>query len=196
MGSAPYELLDDGFAPPACELLVIGCGNLLRGDDAVGPIAVRELWELGVPESVRLIDGGTAGMDVAFMMRGASRVVIIDAASTGGKPGTVFRIPGKEVADTPRLGDLHSHNFRWDHALALGGWLLGPEMPADVEVFLVEIESLEPGATLTPRVREGMQTVVAIVAELAGSEAGTSARGVATSARRAGTPAQQAGTAA
>ncbi|HQV19515.1 MAG TPA: hydrogenase maturation protease, partial [Gordonia sp. (in: high G+C Gram-positive bacteria)] len=64
--SAPYQLLDDGFSPPACEVLVIGCGNILRGDDAVGPILVRTLYSQGVPDSVRLIDGGTAGMDVAF----------------------------------------------------------------------------------------------------------------------------------
>ena len=37
--SSPYQLLDDGFDPDSCQLLVIGCGNLLRGDDAVGPVA-------------------------------------------------------------------------------------------------------------------------------------------------------------
>ena len=74
----PYELLDDGFAPEPCELLVIGCGNIMRGDDAVGPVLIRTLFTRGVPDGVRIVDGGTAGMDVAFGMRGAARVVIID----------------------------------------------------------------------------------------------------------------------
>ena len=90
MSAAPglHKLLDDGFAPASCKVLVIGCGNILRGDDAVGPVLIRYLWDLGVPPSVRMVDGGTAGMDVAFQMRGAERVVIVDASSTGEPAGT------------------------------------------------------------------------------------------------------------
>lgn len=172
MAAAPHELLDDGFAPPACELLVIGCGNLLRGDDAVGPIAIRELWTRGVRDGTRLIDGGTAGMDVAFMMRGAGRVVIIDAARTGAKPGTVFRVPAEELTDLPPLDGLHSHALRWDHALSFGSWLLGPQRPTDVEVFLVEVESTEPGAPLSAAAQGGMEQVVDLVLAEAGCEGG------------------------
>src|SRR3954447_13277356 len=94
----PHQLLDDGYAPPSCEVLVVGCGNILRGDDAVGPRLIRLLWENGLPETVRVVDGGTAGMDVAFQMQGAKRVVIVDASSTGAEPGTLFRVPGEELA--------------------------------------------------------------------------------------------------
>ncbi len=38
----------------------------------VGPVLVRHLWERGVPTGARLVDGGTAGMDVAFQMRGGA----------------------------------------------------------------------------------------------------------------------------
>ena len=108
-----------------CELLVVGCGNLLRGDDAVGPVLVRHLWEAGLPDGVRLVDGGTAGMDIAFQMRGAGRVVVVDATRTGAEPGTIYRVPGEELEDLPPLEGLHTHAFRWDHALAFGRWLLG-----------------------------------------------------------------------
>ena len=56
---------------------MVGCGNLLRGDDAAGPVLVRLLADRDLPTGVRLVDGGTAGMDVAFQMRGARRVVIV-----------------------------------------------------------------------------------------------------------------------
>lgn len=159
----PHELLDDGFQPPACDVVVIGCGHLLRGDDAVGPIAIRTLWSRGVPDGVRLIDGGTAGMDVAFHMRGARRVILIDAASTGAPPGSVFRVPGEELAELPPLEGIHTHAFRWDHALALATWLLGPQLPRRVDVLLVEVESTALGEPLTPAVSYGMERVVEIV---------------------------------
>lgn len=163
MPPAPYELLDDGFAPPSCEVLVIGCGNILRGDDAVGPVLVRHLHERGVPDGVRLVDGGTAGMDVAFAMRGAGRVVIVDAARTGNEPGTTYRLPAEALAQLPPVDGVHTHNFRWDHALALGDWLLGPDRPTDVTVLLVEAGGFEPGAPLTPPVEAAMLALADLV---------------------------------
>jgi hydrogenase maturation protease len=160
-----HALLDDGFAPTPCDVLVVGCGNILRGDDAVGPVLIRRLWEDGVPDTVRIVDGGTAGMDVAFQMRGARRVVIVDASSTGAPPGTVYRVPGEELEDTGPLDGLHTHSFRWDHALTFSRWLLGPECPDDVTVFLIEVADLTPGAELTPTVRAAMEQVIGLVRE-------------------------------
>lgn len=170
--SVPHELLDDGFPPEPCDLLVIGCGNILRGDDAAGPILIRELYEREVPAGVRLVDGGTSGMDVAFAMRGAARVVIVDASATGTDAGTVYRVPAEEVATPPPLSGLHSHNFRWDHALSLGAWLLGPHCPSDITVFLIEGSAYEPGEPLTEPVAAAMRSVAdLIVREFYPSEA-------------------------
>ncbi len=148
---------------PSCALLVVGCGNLLRGEDGVGPILVRHLWEDGVPAGVRLVDGGTAGMDVAFQMRGAARVVIVDAATTGRARGTVYQVPGPALEDLPPLAGLHTHSFRWDHALAFGRWLLGEAYPDDVTVYLVEVGDFTPGAELSAEVRAGMEQVLRLI---------------------------------
>lgn len=146
---------------PGCAVLVVGCGNLLRGDDGVGPILVRHLWERGVPDGARLVDGGTAGMDVAFQMRGARRVVIIDAAATGSAPGTIFSVPGAELAHLPPLEGLHTHSFRWDHAIAFARWALGEDCPTDITVYLVEVAGVELGAELSEPVRAAMELVIA-----------------------------------
>lgn len=149
------------------DIVVIGCGNLLRSDDAVGPILVRHLWEHGIPESgVVLVDGGTAGMDVSFKMRGARKVVIVDAAATGSAPGTIFRVPATELEDLPALDGLHTHSFRWDHALSFGRWLLGDDYPDDITVFLIEAANVDFGDELSPAVRESMETVARLVREI------------------------------
>jgi hydrogenase maturation protease len=144
--------------------VIIGCGNLLRGDDAVGPILIRHLWNEGTPDDVTLVDGGTAGMDVAFKMRGAKKVTIVDAAATGEKPGTIFRVPGEELEDLPTLDGIHTHQFRWDHALAFGRWLLADDYPTDIEVYLIEVESVDPGAPLTAPVEASMNQVATMIA--------------------------------
>lgn len=149
--------------PPGCDVLVIGCGNLLRGDDGVGPVLVRHLWERGVPEGAKLVDGGTAGMDVAFQMRGARQVVIVDAAVTGSAPGTTFRVPGSELAELPPLQGLHTHSFRWDHAIAFARWALADDCPTDITVFLIEVAGVEMGADLSEPVSAAMEQVIALI---------------------------------
>lgn len=144
-------------------MLVIGCGNLLRGDDGVGPILVRHLWERGMPDGLRLVDGGTAGMDVAFQMRGAERVVIVDASATGARPGTIYRVPGAELAELPPLEGLHTHSFRWDHAIAFARWALADACPSDVTVFLIEAANVALGAELSPEVATAMDEVMEMI---------------------------------
>ena len=154
-GQPPVDL-----EPPGCSVLIVGCGNLLRGDDGVGPVLVRHLWERGVPDGARLVDGGTAGMDVAFQMRGAERVVIIDAAATGSAAGTIFKVPAEELVELPPLQGLHSHSFRWDHAIAFARWALAADCPADITVFLIEAAGVELGAELSEPVRTAMEEVI------------------------------------
>ncbi|MEE6140224.1 hydrogenase maturation protease [Mycobacterium sp. 050128] len=149
--------------PPGCAVLVIGCGNLLRGDDGVGPILVRHLWERGVPDGLRLVDGGTAGMDVAFQMRGAQRVVIVDASATGARPGTIYRVPGAELAELPPLEGLHTHSFRWDHAIAFARWALAEACPSDITVFLIEAANIAMGADLSTDVTAAMEQVIELI---------------------------------
>lgn len=158
------------FSPPPTDTLVVGCGNLLRGDDAAGPVLVRLLAERGTPDGVRLIDGGTAGMDVAFAMKGARRVVVVDASSIGVDPGTVHRVPGEELTDlTPPEGNLH--RFRWDQALGFAKWLLKDDYPQDVTVWLIEGESFDIGAPLSPSVQASVERVASdILAELEAGE--------------------------
>ncbi|WP_396897623.1 hydrogenase maturation protease [Mycolicibacterium sp.] len=149
--------------PPGCAVLIVGCGNLLRGDDGVGPILVRHLWERGVPDGARLVDGGTAGMDVAFQMKGAERVVIVDAAATGAAPGTVYKVPGAELAQLPPLQGLHTHSFRWDHAIAFARWALGDACPQAITVFLIEAHNVALGADLSEPVEAAMENVIGLI---------------------------------
>ena len=148
--------------------LVVGCGNLLRGDDAVGPVLVRHLAALGIPDGVRLADAGPAGMDVAFAMRGRDRVVIVDASTgSGHPPGTLFRVPGEQLAQLPPPQGINLHAFRWDQALAFAHWLLKDDYPREVVVWLVEAASLRHGDPLSPVVEKTMRDLAdRLLAEL------------------------------
>jgi len=98
-------------------------------------------------------------MDVAFAMRGARRVIVVDASRIGVEPGTIHRVPGEELRDlTPPEGNLH--RFKWDQALGFAMWLLKEDYPDDVTVWLVEGESFEAGSGLSPRVQASVDRIV------------------------------------
>jgi hydrogenase maturation protease len=141
--------------------LVIGCGNLLRGDDAAGPVLVRRLWQRGLPDGVRCADGGTGGMDVAFQMRDVPEVFLVDACRSGGIPGTLFELPGHEVEHLPPLTSINMHAFRWDHAIAFARWLLKDRYPRQVTACLVEGERFAPGIGLSPAVDRAVDQLAA-----------------------------------
>jgi hydrogenase maturation protease len=69
---------------------IIGIGNVLAGDDAVGPHVVRELearYEL--PDGVQVIDAGTPGYDLTAFFPGHDAVLLVDAVKAQGAPGEV-----------------------------------------------------------------------------------------------------------
>ena len=142
------------------DTLIIGCGNLLRGDDATGPVLIRRMWERGLPERVHCADGGTGGMDVAFQMRGVPHVILVDACQSGSDPGSLFKLPGEEVEELPPVEGINLHAFRWDHALAFARWLLKEDYPDQVTVYLIEGTDFCVGEKLSPAVDSAIDKLV------------------------------------
>lgn len=140
-------------------VVVIGCGNVLRGDDGAGPELVRRLAERGLPAGVRCVDAGIGGIDAVLAMRGVEEVIFVDACRSESPPGTVHEVPGEAVAGRPAAG-IGIHAVRWDHALALARDLFGAEQPRKVTAWLVEAESFAPGAPLSPAVDRALDALV------------------------------------
>lgn len=71
-------------------ICVMAVGNVLTGDDAVGPSVLETLdATYDFPESVQLFDVGTPGIDLTIFMEPLDALVIIDAIKADAAPGTV-----------------------------------------------------------------------------------------------------------
>lgn len=145
--------------------LILGCGNLLRGDDAAGPEVVRRLTARGLPVGVGCIDAATAGIDVALSMRSVPHVIVVDACRSGSLPGTLIELRGAEVERGPPPSGISVHALRWDHALAFARWRLAEAYPTEVTVLLIEGERFEYGEPLSPAVEEAVERVCGRILE-------------------------------
>jgi hydrogenase maturation protease len=148
-------------------ICVVGCGNPNRSDDGAGVDVVRQLGGrmAALGPQVRLRDAGTDGLAVMFAARGCHSLVIVDACSTGGEPGTMFELPAEVVA-APHRPSHTLHDFRWDHALYAGRRLLGAEFPTDITVLLIEAGSLAFGLGLSNEVRVAVAKAMARIEQL------------------------------
>ncbi len=79
-------------------VLVIGMGNVLMQDEGIGVRAVEELEaRYDLPANVRLMDGGTTGMELFEPMRNADCLIIADAVNADRPAGTLVRIANEEI---------------------------------------------------------------------------------------------------
>jgi hydrogenase maturation protease len=84
-------------------ILVAGIGNIFLGDDAFGVEVVRRLADLQLPESVRVVDFGIRGFDLAYALQdGYETTILVDACPHGEAPGTLYVIePDLKALDDP-----------------------------------------------------------------------------------------------
>lgn len=74
-------------------ILIAGVGNIFLGDDAFGVEVVRALRTRPLPDGVAVVDYGIRGFDLAYALLDPwEGVVIVDALSRGGAPGTLYTI--------------------------------------------------------------------------------------------------------
>ena len=143
---------------------VLGIGNVLMGDDAIGPYAISLLqsrWEW--PETVHLIDAGTPGPELALMMQSFAVVVVVDAVNTGAVPGTLVRL-GREA-----LAAAAPSPARTPHDPGLTAALLQLELledrPRDVTLLGVAPDRNNTDTGLSLAARSALPGLMAMVME-------------------------------
>ena len=74
-------------------ILIAGIGNIFLGDDAFGCEVVKRLSERVWPESVRIVDFGIRGFDLAYaLLEEFDVTILVDATPRGNVPGTIYTI--------------------------------------------------------------------------------------------------------
>ncbi len=93
--------------PPGAALVVVGVGNLLRGDDAAGIAVLRRLRPR---PGVRLLALGGEATALVEALRGAAAAIVVDAAA-GARPGSWQRLDAAAQALPEGLFGRSTHGF-------------------------------------------------------------------------------------
>lgn len=137
--------------------IIIGCGNLHRGDDAAGLLVVQRLRELGVPAE----EASGEALSLIESWKESEEVILIDAVVTNAKPGTIsLWSAGILPADLAK--NASTHGFGIAEAIELARSL--DRLPPRLLTYGIEGNQFEVGATPSPRVLAAVERLAQQIA--------------------------------
>lgn len=150
--------------------LVLGIGNPLMADDGAGVQVVELLRQETLPAGIRVQDGGTAGIGLVPEMEGHQRLILVDCATMGERPGDEnSKLPlqaGKwrrfTLEETRLLSQgasaLSLHNANLQDALRLAAAL--DILPPETIIYGIQPETVEWDRPMSPSVSAALPAVV------------------------------------
>jgi len=145
------------------QTVVLGLGNILLGDEGVGVRVVERLLErYAFPPDVKVLDGGTLGLDLMPYVEAADHLLVIDALDVGAEPGTIARLEGDEIPAFLSI-KISPHQMGLSDLLSVAR--LTGTYPQDVVLWGVQPAVIDVGLDLSPIVADELETLADRVLE-------------------------------
>ncbi|MFW6139227.1 MAG: hydrogenase maturation protease [Spirochaetota bacterium] len=142
------------------QFAVVGTGNILLGDEGAGVVAARRLQQVVCSEEVEVVDAGVAFMDVAPLLNGFDRVIVVDAVRGGGEPGKVYRFTLEDIANNETAA-ISLHDIGIFQAFSMEK--LQGRGPREVVFYGIEPGDIRLSLELSGQVLEKIDTVVHMI---------------------------------
>lgn len=137
--------------------LVLGLGNELLSDDAIGILAARALKEK-LNKEADVVESSLSGLALLDLFVSYERAIVIDAVKTGRcPPGTIYEL---SPADLDSVVAPSPHYAGLPELLALAK-RLGLDFPKEIKIFALEVEDpYTIGGGLSAPVRAALDELV------------------------------------
>lgn len=145
--------------PGVNKILLFGVGNVLLGDEGAGVHVVNRLREEGLPEGVEAVDGGTAGLELLYLLEDVSKLVIVDCLDAGAEPGSIFRFRPDDIRVKNQI-KISFHDLGLMEVLTLAETM--GKLPETV-IFGIQPEKIDWDLSLSPAVRQKIPSLMELV---------------------------------
>jgi len=142
--------------------IVIGLGNTLMSDEGAGVRVVQRLLDFACRfPLVDFVDAGTGGMSILHLITGKDKAIFIDCARMGEKPGVIRKFTPQEIKSTKGLSHQSLHETDLIKVIDLAEQL--GQCPAQIVIFGIEPEVVEPGIGLSETLASKIGHYVSVV---------------------------------
>jgi hydrogenase maturation protease len=141
-------------------LKIIGIGNALRGDDAIGPLIIEELEKDKNRLPAKLIDAGADAFTVLEHLMETDPVLLIDCAKMGINPGEVkiFNVDEATITQAAKVVSLHGFGFGDVYKIARG---MGEVAPC--KIIGVEPKTVAFDTNLSEEVKRSIPNILRLI---------------------------------
>jgi hydrogenase maturation protease len=152
---------------------IIGMGQSLRGDDAVGLEAVR-FWQEAYPGQNKRADlqvelAELPGIGLLNLIEGARIAILVDAVRSGAEPGTIHLLL-KEQLEAFENNSGSAHGWGVAETLRLGEKLLPVTIPQKIILIGIEAADFTLGSPLSPLVKQALPEVARLIEQILSGE--------------------------
>jgi hydrogenase 3 maturation protease len=138
--------------------VILGIGNVLKGDDGAGPLLCQKLLKAGI--SAEVIDAGTVPENYiqSIIKKAPQSLLIVDAIDFAASPGSV------RIFEPEKLS-----------SLVISTHTLSPRLPVDMICKSIEVDvhfvGIQPAQTqlgqpITPQVNQALQKLTDVLTEV------------------------------
>ena len=137
---------------PSSKILILGLGNEILTDDAIGPKIVFHLQDNLKYQKLKFDTAACGGLELVEMISGYNQVVIIDAIKTlKGIPGNMYKFSPEDFQETLHISSFHDVSFLTGLQLAK---TLNITIPSEITILAIEIiEDLVFSDQLSPELQ-------------------------------------------
>ena len=89
------------------EILVMGVGNYLMGDEGIGVHIVHQMEKMDLPGYLDVLDGGTGGFLLMNYFDEYPNIIFVDATMDGKPAGSISILEPKFASDFPNALSVH-----------------------------------------------------------------------------------------
>lgn len=141
------------------DVRIIGFGNKYRSDDGIGIRIIEELEKLDFFKNTEIIDGGTSGTDLIFLVKGCKKIIIIDAVDTGGDTKDIVNIKVNDIEEFIKKDykSLSLHDLNLADVLRL---IKALKIDTDISIIGIKPRSIDFGDRLSPEVEEKIPEII------------------------------------
>jgi hydrogenase maturation protease len=149
-------------------ILVLGVGNLDRGDDAAGRGVARALRG-ALPAHIEVDEATGEATDLLARLENAATAFLIDACASGAAAGAIRRFDVSQSPLPQGAFGVSTHGFGLNEAIELARAL--GQLPSRCVVYAIEGAGFETGAPLSSAAAAAVVEVARrLRAELVGAE--------------------------
>jgi hydrogenase maturation protease len=143
--------------------LILGIGNVALGDEGFGVHVARQMKGIGLPETIKVQEGGVAGFDLLGSFQDIDRIIVVDVTTIDVPPGEIAFFGLNSKLASANKTNLSFHQVGIIELIQIAGLL---NRTPKIDFLVTNPQKMEWSFDLSPEVQKAADKAVLFLKEM------------------------------